>query len=203
MNSKHYGPVILPGGSLNPDGTLKDTAKIRLDEARSLYAQRIVDNLIVCGSHSYKFDGQPIVTEAGAYAAYLRTINVPGNKIFKENDSRDSLGNFLFTKTKILMTHGWRSVLVIPTYNQSPERRGYLLQKVLGNEYLWDIIRVGESKEPENLAREAKSLLMTKEINDKYADGDHGAIYKGLLETHPGYGGNRWTIDELKRELGQ
>jgi hypothetical protein len=100
------------------------------------------------------------------------------------------------------MQHKWRSLLVIPTQNQMTERIDYLLKKIFGNDYSYDILRVGENMEQSNLEREAKALKHTKDINDIFQDGDHEAIYKGLMETHPAYGGTKWTVDELRRELG-
>ena len=99
------------------------------------------------------------------------------------------------------MHHEWRSFLVIPTQNQTTERIEYLLQKIFGQNYDWEILRVGENKDQANLAREAKALRYTMAINDAYTDGDHEAIYRGLMESHPAYGGTKWTIDELREEL--
>lgn len=54
----------------------------------------------------------------------------------------------------------------------------------------------------QNTMREKKSLELTKQINDVFRDGDHKAIHKGLMESHPAYGGTRRTIEELRELLG-
>lgn len=99
------------------------------------------------------------------------------------------------------MKHNWRTFLVIPTVKHSTERVEYLLGKILGHEYTWDLLRVGENTESANLEREAKATNISREINDKYTDGDHQAIYEGLMATHPAYGGTKWTLDELREEM--
>lgn len=143
----------------------------------------------------------PAQSEAVVYAQYLQELGIPNEAIYVEDESQETLGNILFAKMNILMKHQWHKVLVLPSYNHSTERIEYILQKVLSREYDHEIFRVGENKAPANLAREAKSFKYTKEINDKFADGDHEAIYKGLMATHPAYGGTKWTIEELRKEL--
>lgn len=203
MKSTPYDAVILPGGGIQPDGSLADTAKARLEKAAELYKNGDVRTVIVCGAHSYKALQKPTATEAEVYASYLQSLGVPTGKIYLETESQETLGNFLFTKIHILLKHNWSHVLVIPSYGHSTDRVSYLLQKVLGPGYSWNILRVGENTDPANLAREAKSLQYTKEIQDVLADGDHQAIYKALMETHPAYGGTRWTVEELREQLGQ
>jgi hypothetical protein len=62
-------------------------------------------------------------------------------------------------------------------------------------------LRARENLKRENLELEAKALQYTKAINDAFTDGDDKAIYKSLMKTHPAYGGTKWTIDELRKEL--
>lgn len=201
MKDVRYDAIILPGGGIGLDGSLSETAKARLDRAAQIFQAGNAQAIIVCGSHGYKEDEKPVLSEAQAYANYLESIGVQDESIYLEAESQESLGNLLFAKMHIIMHRGWRKLLVIPTYNQSTDRVDYLLRKILGNDYTWDILRVGENKDPANRAREAKSLLYTKAINDAFADGDHETIYKWLMETHPAYGGTKWTMEQLREEL--
>lgn len=194
--------IILPGGGVNLDGSLDQPAKDRLDKAAQIYGTGGVQAIIVCGSHGYKAAERPVLSEAEAYANYLtKDLGIQSDRIFLETESQETLGNLLFAKMRIIMPHNWHKLLVIPTQNQSTERIAYLLQTIFGADYSWEILRIGENKDPANLAREAKALKYTMDINDHFADGDHEAIYKGLMETHPAYGGTKWTIDQLRDEL--
>lgn len=201
MRCHHYGAIILPGGGVNLDGSLDAAAKNRLDKAIQVYDAGDAQAIVVCGSHGYKGTVRPVISEAQAYANYLEGRGIAKDDIYLESVSQETLGNFLFAKINIIMHHDWRYFLVIPTQNQTTERIEYLLQKIFGENYGWDILRVGENEDQANLAREAKALRYTKVINDKYTDGDHEAICRGLMESHPAYGGTRWTIDELRGEL--
>lgn len=201
MREKRYDVAIILGASLNPDSSLIVADQTRLNQVASIYKDTSIKAIVVCGSHGYKGAKKPTLSQAQAYANYLQGLGVPGDSIYLESKSQETLGNLLFAKMDILSKQTWRRVLVIPTYNHSSERISYLLQKILGNNYDWDILRVGENKDQTNTEREAKSLKLTKEINDAFTDGDHNAIYAGLMNTHPAYGGGKWSIDELIQEM--
>jgi len=201
MKHLHYDAIILPGGGVSLDGAIDGAAQDRLDQAIRVHGAGDAQAIVVCGSHGYKGTVRPVTSEARAYANYLEGKGVASDDIYLESESQETLGNFLFAKMNIIMHHEWRSFLVIPTQNQTTERIEYLLQKIFGQNYDWEILRVGENKDQANLAREAKALRYTMAINDAYTDGDHEAIYRGLMESHPAYGGTKWTIDELREEL--
>ena len=201
MNTPEYDAVIVLGGSLNDDGTIQESNKERLKKAADLLQEGRVGAIITCGSHGYKHLKEIKQTQAEAYASYLESLGVSRQFIFLENTSQETLGNVLFVKMNILLVKGWRKVLVIPTYLHSTERIEYILRKILGEGYIWHVLRVGQSLDSENAERERKSLNLTQEINDQFVDGDHDAIYRGLMETHPAYGGTKWTLDELRDEM--
>ena len=92
--------------------------------------------------------------------------------------------------------------MVVPQANHSTESVEYLLRKILGPSFEWIIVRSAENLNEQTVARERKSLELTRQINDAFEDGDHDAIYKGLMNSHPAYGGTLTTIDELRRILG-
>lgn len=200
MIDSNYDALIVLGSSLNSDNTVPDVDKRRLEKAAQLHSKLNLP-IIVCGGRGYKLTESTDLSEAEAYANYLISLGVSEDSVYLETESQESLGNILFAKMHILQEKGWRALLVIPTRNHSTERIAYLLKKILGNDYSWDITRVGENRESNNVAREAKALSITIEINDQFADGDHEAIYAGLLETHPAYGGTKWTLEELREKM--
>lgn len=201
MSTVQYDAIIVLGGSLTPDGYLSDTDKTRLQKISELYKSGVASVVIVCGSYSYKFIGEVHTTEAETYSLYLQSFNIEPGCIFLEKESKETLGNILFTKIGILEPYDWHRVLVVPTYKHSNNRIEYLLNKVLGPSYEWDVLRVGQSDDQANMEREALALKRSKDINDAFADGDTNAIYAGLMETHPAYGGTKWTLDELRDDM--
>lgn len=201
MIKKQFDAIVILGKSLNLDSSLADNDKERLKSAAVLFRDHTASAIIVCGSHGYKGIEKPELSQAQAYANFLQTLGIPREQLFLETKSQETLGNLLFAKIEILLQHNWHRLLVIPTYDHSTERIAYLLQKTLGDKYSWDILRVGENTDRSNYEREEKSLQLTKEINDQFVDGDHESIYTELMNTHPAYGGSKWTIDELRQEM--
>lgn len=196
-----FDAIVILGKSLNPDSSLADNDEERLKSAADLFKEHTANAIIVCGSHGYKGLEKPELSQAQAYANFLQTLGIPREQLFLETKSQETLGNLLFAKIEILLQHNWQRLLVIPTYDHSTERIAYLLQKTLGDKYDWDILRFGENTDQANKAREEKSLQLTKDINDHFTDGDHESIYAELMNTHPAYGGSKWTIDELRQEM--
>lgn len=201
MDSTKYDAILVLGGSLTADGHISDVDKTRLQKVVELYKSGVVGSIVVCGSYSYKHIEEVSITEAEAYANYINSFMVSSVQIYLENESKETLGNILFAKIGVLEPHNFRKLLVLPTHKHSMERIKYLLKKVLGVDYSWDVLRVGRSDDAVNAERETLALKHSKDINDKFADGDTQAIYDGLMETHPAYGGTRWTLDELREEM--
>jgi uncharacterized SAM-binding protein YcdF (DUF218 family) len=144
---------------------------------------------------------KPAISEARAYAQYAEDLGVDPSKIFTEERSQETLGNILFTKMQILLPNDWKRIIVVPQVNHMNDRIDYILQKVLGPDYEWAVVRAGMNVDESNIAREMKSLELTMQINDAFEDGDHDGIYKGLIASHPAYGGTLKTVDELRELL--
>lgn len=201
MVNKKYDAILVLGGSLTTDEHISDKDKARLQKVIELYKSGTASVIVVCGSYSYKYIEEVSITEAEAYANYINSFMVSSAPIYLENESKETLGNILFAKIGILEPHNFHKLLVLPTHKHSTERIEYLLKKVLGPGYSWDLLKVDQSDDAANAEREALALKHSKDINDTFADGDTKAIYDGLMETHPAYGGTKWTLDELREEM--
>ena len=86
---------------------------------------------------------------------YAVSLGVTQDKIFVETESKDTLGNFYFTKLNLLVPLGIRDITIIRGPNQSDERIGYLATKVLGDEYTFKIVRP-DIERPLERSREKK-----------------------------------------------
>lgn len=198
----HYDALLVLGGGINLDGSLPDPVKHQVEYAVNLYRNTGAQTLIFSGLYGYKGEEKPVKSEARAYSSYAQELGVMSAEICIEERSQETLGNILFTKMEYLEPNNWRRILVVPQVNHLTERVEYLLQKILGSDYEWSIARSAENLNEKNVAREKKSLELTRQINDSFVDGDHDAIYKGLLESHPAYGGTLATVEELRKILG-
>lgn len=202
MQDHPYDAILLLGGGINLDGSLPDDKKTQVEAAVRLFGEYSPKAFIACGLYSYKAIEKPKLSEARSYADYAVSLGLDPSVIRLEERSQESLGNVLFAKMDLLVPNKWNNILVVPQVNHLTVRVEYLLRKILGPGYNWTIVRANENNSENNVLREAKSLELTKQINDKYADGDHEAIYRGLKETHPAYGGTLHSVEELREKLG-
>jgi uncharacterized SAM-binding protein YcdF (DUF218 family) len=102
--------AVVLGGGLRGDGTPTGSTKRRADAAARLAAERAVA-LIVSGSHG---DGpQPKVTEAEYMARRLDELGVATERVFIEDQSRDTLGNAVFVAERYLSDIAPRPLVIV------------------------------------------------------------------------------------------
>lgn len=142
--------------------------------------------LIMTGNVSYKATFKPSISEAQAMKDYALSLGVPENRVFVETESKDTLGNFFFTKQNLLLPLSITEITIVRGPNQSNERINYLAKKVLGDGYEFRLIEP-DIERPNEQEREQKSLSMAKKWLNEIPDGDMESIYKLMREKHPGY----------------
>ena len=180
-------------GSLNPDA--KNSVRLALDS----FSENPESCLIMTGSVSYKATFRPSISEAQAMKDYAVSLGIPQDKIFVETESKDTLGNFYFTKLNLLVPLGLSNIIIIRGPNQSDERIEYLAKKVLGDEYTFRIVRP-DIERPSEQSREKESLSLAKQWLDPIENGNMSSIYKLMRERHPGYNSSL-SFDELENLL--
>ena len=180
-------------GSLNPDA--KNSVRLALDS----FSENPESCLIMTGSVSYKATFRPSISEAQAMKDYAVSLGIPQDKIFVETESKDTLGNFYFTKLNLLVPLGLSNIIIIRGPNQSDERIEYLAKKVLGDEYTFRIVRP-DIERPSEQSREKESLSLAKQWLDPIENGNMSSIYKLMRERHPGYNSSL-SFDKLENLL--
>jgi hypothetical protein len=151
------------------------------------------------GSVSSKATFRPSISEAQAMKDYAVSLGIPQDKIFVETESKDTLGNFYFTKLNLLVPLGLSNIIIIRGPNQSDERIEYLAKKVLGDEYTFRIVRP-DIERPSEQSREKESLSRAKQWLDPIENGNMSSIYKLMRERHPGYNSSL-SFDKLENLL--
>ena len=127
--------IIVLGCGIDAAGNLSPDAEGGVRLAIDVMAKTPDSCLIMTGFVSYKAVFKPSISEAQAMKDYAVSLGVSSEKIFVETESKDSLGNFYFTKLNLLVPLKVREVVIVRGPNQSDERIGYLATKVLGDGY--------------------------------------------------------------------
>jgi len=187
------GCGIDSAGNLNPDA--ENSVRLALD----CLAENPEYCLIMTGSVSYKATFKPSISEAQAMKDYAISLGAPPDKIFVETESKDTLGNFYFTRLNLLIPLGVSNIVIVRGPNQSDERIEYLATKVLGHQCTFSIIRP-DTERPEEQPREKESLSLAKQWLASIEDGDMPVIYQLMRTRHPGYNSSI-KLDEFEKLL--
>jgi uncharacterized SAM-binding protein YcdF (DUF218 family) len=180
-----YDALVVLGGGVGPGGNLPSEVKDRVRLAVERFLSGGIGVVVMSGGYSYDLLQAPAKTEAQAMKDYAVTLSLPAGKIITEEESRDTIGNAYFTKTKVLIPHGWRKVLVLPAPTHSTERVVYTLKKIWGTEYTFNLLPAAQNEDLSPQSHEGHALRQTKEWLATVRDGDHKSAYAILKSKHP------------------
>lgn len=178
--------VIVLGCGIDAEGRLGDDPIGAVRLGIEAVGSATETCLIMSGCVSYKATFRLSVSEAQAMKDYAVTLGFPAERVFVETESKDTIGNLVFTKQNLLQPLQIRDVVIVRGPNQSTERISYLAQKVFGGDLSFRIIEP-DSDRPDEQQRERRSLELARQWLDPIPDGDDRAIYALMRARHPGY----------------
>lgn len=185
--------IIILAGGINPDGSLSEIPKYRIDKGIELFKKGIAPYIIMSGSLGFQESYSPPKTEAEAMKEYAISLGVPERNILIEEESKDTIGNAYFTKINFLEPRNWKDIVVV-TSDYHIERTKYIFKKVLGPEYKIKFIeipsRLSQSEFDKKVRREQRVLFLLRQWMGPIEDGDDAGIKKLLYTKHPGYAEN-------------
>lgn len=199
--------IIILGGGIEPDGSLPESPKLRVNKGAELFKSGVAPRIIMSGKWGFWLLQAPPRTEAEAMKEYAVSIGVPEEAIYAEKDSIDTIGNAYFCKINFLEPNNWKKVLVV-TADYHATRTGAIFEKILGDDYELECVSSESGLSPERMAaqtaKEAKTSEFLKTWFDAIAPGDTEAIKKLMYTKHPGYAENpEITKEQLLKLLGR
>ena len=154
------------GGGLGADGSPTASTVARARAAAQLARQRADLAVIVSGSHG---DGPaPPRTEAAVMAEAIEKTGIAPERIFREERSRETLGNAVETATQFLARISPRPLYVV-TSPFHLERALVVFRTVLG--FAWQVQAVSAEETDDDLA---KANAETRYLQETFA------FFKGL-----------------------
>jgi len=182
--------IIVLGRGISAKGTLSSDSISRVEKAVELYSEGAAPKIIMSGSYSFHLDTPPPQTEARAMREIAIAYGVPRKALIEETESKDTLGNVYFTKTRICAPNDWHHLTVVASDDHIP-RAQYLFKKIYGPEYTIDFAEskrvLDDDDYAEELQHENKSLEITRQGFDHVTDGDDQTIWQLMHEHHPAY----------------
>ena len=104
--------IVVLGGRLNDDGTLRPVLRSRVEKAVELFKQGVAPVVIMSGKWTDQLKKDPVKTEARAMKEYAEELWVPEHAILVEEQSQNTIGNAYYTK-KILAKRAWKDIVVV------------------------------------------------------------------------------------------
>ena len=143
--------VIIPGNTVNPDGSLSPRLKGRLDAALSLWHQGLASHFFVSGGV-----GKEGVDEAHAMKEYLLASGVAAERIFQDSEGLNTEATAR-NAAELMRQHKLTSAVIATQFFHITRLRVLLVQqgvKVVGNVHG----RYFELRDAYSLAREVVAL---------------------------------------------
>lgn len=185
--------IIVLGKGISDDGALPEIARQHIRTGVDLYSVAPCP-IIMSGAYGL-FEQQPTCTEASAMRKYAIELGISDERIIVEEESRDTIGNAWFTKTRIVAPSNWRR-LVLVTSDYHMARAFWIFSKVYGPRYSLRSAPVLTNEGAARADTEQRFLEMARALLDDVPDGDDALLAARIHGEHPAYGGRR-TLQEL------
>jgi hypothetical protein len=153
----------------------------------------VAPRVIFSGHSALMAEGDPPVTEAAAMADYALAQGLPQKAVFLEDQSRDTIGNAYFVRTRWLDPNGWKSIRVVTTDYHVP-RAAWIFRRIMGPAYDVAFSASASDRFRATIAYRAREesdiATFLAEWLGPIVDGDLPAITRIIERDHPGYAAN-------------
>lgn len=176
--------VIVLANLMDAEGHLNEESLSRLSLGCELVRTGEAAILVTCG-WAYRNDSDIRIADAMAEHA-VHHMKIERSRIIAETNSRDTVGDAVFTKLNISNKYGWNNIIV-STSSYHVERTREIFSFVYGR----DIAVAGsDDRNDAALTRsEAESISAFRSTFKGISPGDDRAIYERLKTEHPFYNG--------------
>ncbi len=182
-----YDAIIALANLMDKDGNLNNESQSRMDKAIDFFKAGVAKYIITIG-WDYRDDSDlPVAYAMRDYAVKKRGIS--SESILCDINSRDTVGDAIFSKRNIMLPKSWNNLLVV-TSDYHVNRTKEIFSFIYGNSY--NITVEGAvSRTFDNVEKsEAKSLQAFNNTFSGILAGDDIKIFERLNNNHPFYNGD-------------
>jgi uncharacterized SAM-binding protein YcdF (DUF218 family) len=180
-----YDAVIVLANEMDPTGVLNKESTLRADLAAKLIDELDVPYVVTCG-WAYRRDSSILI--ADAFKSYLISVGVKSDKIITEVNSRDTVGDAVFTKMNVSQPRGFKKVCVV-TSNYHVSRTTKIFNFVYGSGYSITVKGANVEYSEAVISKEFESECAFKRTFSKVVAGNIDQIMYALKSNHPFYNG--------------
>lgn len=183
-----YDCICILGYAFDHNYKLPPHIYPRIIKTAELFHRGVAPYIAVCGKWTLARDLQlplPPATEAEEMKKMLVEQGVPESRIIKEEESKDTIANAYFFKTKIVIPHNFRNILVVCA-NYHVGRASFIFNKVFGDEYTIYFLSspTGLMKDTVFLEQQNQLFLAQQQFLKNMKEGDHEYLKDKLYEFH-------------------
>ncbi len=180
-----YDAVIVLANEMDPTGILNKESTLRADLAAKLMDELDVPYVVTCG-WAYRSDSPILI--ADAFKSYLISVGVKSDKIITEINSRDTVGDAVFTRMNVSEPRGFKKVCVV-TSNYHVSRTMKIFNFVYGSGYAITVKGANVEHSESVISRELESESAFERTFGSVIAGNIDQIIDALKSNHPFYNG--------------
>lgn len=185
--SRKYDAIVVLANLMDVQGVLNEESKDRMNAAVEELQKGSAPVVLTCG-WPYRPDIElPIADAMARYATEY--LNVNPETILLERNSRDTVGDAVFSKRNFAVQYGWTRVLVV-TSSYHRDRTQEIFTFVYGPSFHVETRGAKSEMNTALAASEKKSLAAFRSTFQGITPGDDEAIYQRLRIAHPFYNGS-------------
>ncbi len=181
----NYDAVIVLANEMDIDGVLNTESSLRANLAVKMAKDFKIPYIITCG-WAYRNDSD--VKIADAFKSYIVKLGLRDEQILTEENSRDTVGDAVFTRLNLVEPLGFRKFCVV-TSNYHVTRTRKIFNFVYGSNFRLDVIGADVKFDDSFLSKESESEIAFDRTFCDVNVSDIGQIMEALRNNHPFYNG--------------
>ena len=182
--------IIVLGNFMDESGQLNKESCSRLDLAIDVFRKNKHAFIITSGWDYY---AEYNIAIADAMKSYIvNNSHISHELVLTETNSRDTVGDAIFTKINIIKKKGLNNLLIV-TSDYHVLRTHKIFSYIYGEQYIVKVIGSKTTNKKEFSKLENKSLNTFYETFKGVESGDDVLIYKRLCTDHPYYNGDIYS----------
>lgn len=181
----NYDALIVLANEMDKDGILNMESSLRANLAAKLTKDFKIPYVITCG-WDYRKDSA--IKIADAFKAYISKLGVRSEQILTEENSRDTVGDAVFTRLNLVEPLSFRKFCVV-TSNYHVARTRKVFNFVYGADFTFDVIGADVDFDDKLLSKEKESEIAFDRTFCDVNIGDIENIMEALKKNHPYYNG--------------
>lgn len=188
MSIERFDALITPGNQLNPDSSLSERGIARITTTIDAWRDETAPYMVLSGKHSFTATDPPPISEAAAMRNYALEAGIDPEVIRLEEESLETIGNALFTKTEVVEPNEWERLVVITSESHLP-RTLKIFEHVYGRDYSIEGVPAPEQESRSQRVYESLGATAMQAVLRGTKPGDSEAIRERLFDAVPGYAG--------------